>query len=121
MTFKWIINRPAFQANVQGVEVMHAGISTEFETGSVEEAAGIFTDSGTALAALFGSSILSGASGLALAIGGAGEETSGDTGGSTETSTAPPGETEAQRKKREKKEKAAKNQPDPSTATRRTR
>lgn len=68
MVFKWRLSRPAFQATVAGVEVMHAGIETEFETGSPEEAAGIFTDSGTALAALFGTTLMGNASGLALSV-----------------------------------------------------
>lgn len=96
MTFKWIINRPAFQANVQGVEVMHAGISVEFETGSIGEAHGIFSDNGTALSETFGPLLAGNTSQLATDIGGS--------------------EAQGEQTKERKERKRRNNGADPSTA-----
>lgn len=105
MVFKWRINRPAFQSAVGGVDVMHAGIETEFETGSIAEAHGIFTDSGTALAEMFGDTLMASASGLALAVG-------GDTGGEAAPNEAQGEQTATRRGRGKAKDKS---QPDPST------
>lgn len=112
MVFKWKISRPAFHSAANGAEVMHPGIETEFETGSVAEAHGIFTDSKTALAELFGNTLMAGVSGLALIVGGDTGEAQGEQTGSGETGAV---ETEKQRKARERKEK--KNNNDPAGAS----
>lgn len=103
MVFKWKISRPAFHSAANGIEVMHPGIETEFETGSIGEAHGIFTDSGTALSQMFGSTLMAGVSGLALAIdGGEANEAQGETNEQTPA-----------RRGRKPKDKS---QPDPTTA-----
>lgn len=69
MTFKWTINLPPFQNVADNIEVTHAGITLEFETGSIGEAHGIFSDNGTAIAETFGNLLRN----RATAIDGAGE------------------------------------------------
>jgi hypothetical protein len=96
MVFKWKISRPAFHATMTGADVMHAGIEVEFETGSINEAHGIFTDGGTALHEMFGGTIMASASNLATEVG------------ADETNEQTPA-------KRGRKPKD-KSQPDPSTA-----
>jgi hypothetical protein len=97
MVFNWKITRPPFHATVESVTVMHPSIEVEFETGSIGEAHGIFTDNKTELGQMFGAEVMGSASTLALNVG--------------ETEV----ETEKQRKARERKEK--KNNNDPASAS----
>lgn len=73
MVFRWKIVRPPFQAASEGVQVMHPSIETEFETGSISEAHGIFSDSATMLGQMFGAEVMGSASALAGSVGEAGE------------------------------------------------
>lgn len=101
MVFKWTITRPPFQARIDNADVMHPGIATEFETGSIGEAHSIFADNKTELGQMFGAEVMGSASALALNVGGAGEPETG--------------ETEKQRKARLRAEK--KNSNDPAGAS----
>jgi hypothetical protein len=99
MSFKWKVVRP-FVAASGNVAVTTAGLNLEFETGSIEEALGFFADKGTALAQIFGASIVeqfaaAAAAGTSLTTG------TVDTGEAT-GETKP--ETAAQKKVREKRE-----------------
>jgi hypothetical protein len=78
MVFKWTITRPPFQARIDNADVMHPGIETEFETGSIGEAHGIFADNRTELGQMFGAEVMGSASALALNIGESGETETGD-------------------------------------------
>lgn len=68
MVFKWKVTKPSFAQAVNGVELKRLPIECEFETGSPEEALGIFQDSENVFKAIFGHSPLEG-----LDFGAAGE------------------------------------------------
>lgn len=67
MVFRWKITRPPFHHAAEGVDVMQPGIEVEFETGSIGEAHGIYTDNKTALGEMFGAEIVSNATQVAEA------------------------------------------------------
>jgi hypothetical protein len=67
MVFRWKITRPPFHAQAEGVDVMQPGIEVEFETGSIGEAHGIYTDNKTALGEMFGAEIIGNATQVAEA------------------------------------------------------
>ena len=102
MVFKWKIVRPPFHGVAANAEVMHPGIETEFETGSIGEAYGIFTDNKTELGQMFGADVMASASALAMTAGG------GDT-----EEAAPEGDQPTAKKERKKRNGGG----DPSTAT----
>lgn len=60
MVFKWKVTKPSFAQAVNGVELKRLPIECEFETGSPEEALGIFQDSENVFKAIFGHSPLEG-------------------------------------------------------------
>lgn len=107
MVFKWRISRPAFHGIAANVEVTHAAIEVEFETGSIGEAHGIFSDNGTALAEMFGGSIMGRASDLATKI----EPPQGE---QTDNGISQAEQAGSPRRGRPRKDK---NQPDPTIAT----
>lgn len=58
MVFKWKVIRPAYRDRVDGLELLVPGVECDFETGSPEEAHGLFEGSDVSFTRIFGGSIL---------------------------------------------------------------